>query len=96
MMRTPRGGRMGIPLCRGMHSVASERDCPECGQVERDLDRNKLLNEHNELLAAGLDERDRPRRRQYTPPPEPPTPRQKEIIVKGGIDVRARRPSTDT
>ena len=90
-MRTPRGGRMGIPLCRGMHSVASERDCPDCGQVERDLDRNKLLNEQNELLAAGLDERDRPRRRQYTPPP-PPAPEKRS--PSGGVDVRPRSINT--
>jgi hypothetical protein len=68
-MRTPRGGRMGIPLCRGMHAKSSEGDCPDCLTVELAKEANRLLGDQNELMAAGLDERDRPRRRQYTPPP---------------------------
>jgi len=84
-MRTPRGGRMGIPLCRGMHSKSSERDCPDCLKVELAKEHNRLLSDQNELIAAGLDEQDRPRRRQYTPPPEPQIKPQPIVRERRGL-----------
>ena len=89
-MRTPPGGRMGTPLCRGMHAKSTERDCPECLKVELANEYNRLLSEQNELMAAGLDEQDRPRRRQYTPPPPAPEKRS----PSGGVDVRPRSINT--
>ena len=46
---------------------------------------NKLLAEQNELIAAGLDERDRPRRRQYVPPPEPQIKPQPIVTERRGL-----------
>ena len=87
---------MGIPKCGGMHGIRSENLCFECQQLtlmEKQTEQYKryadLLEEQLELEFRGMR---RPRRQA---PPEPQQ-RQKEIIVKGGIDVRARRPSTDT
>ena len=88
-MRTPRGGRMGIPLCGGLHGVRSEYLCLDCQHLElRKAEvvalerRNQLLEEELELEYRGMR---RPRRE---PPPSPPPP--EKINNPGGMNVRPR------
>ena len=90
--------RTPIPLCGGGHSEAFKLQCPECKPellLERIADNGDL---QTDMLRQMLDEGIKPKRTKwpsssYTTPPKPQ--QQKETIVKGGMDVRARRPSTD-
>lgn len=94
-MRTPRGGRMGIPLCGGMHGTRSEYLCMDCQHLalrqaevlalER---RNELLEEELELEYRGM----RRPRREAPPPPPPPAPAKQNH--SGGVDVRPRSVNT--
>jgi hypothetical protein len=85
---------MGIPVCGGLHSVASEYLCLDCQHLElRRAEvlalerRNELLEEELELEYSGA----RRPRRQYTPPP-PPAPEKRS--PSGGVDVRPRSINT--
>ena len=42
-MGTPRGGRMGIPRCGGMHGIMSEDLCLDCQQLTLEQEHNKQL-----------------------------------------------------
>ena len=91
-MRVPPGGRMGIPTCGGIHGL---EPCVLCIQITQAEEQNKQLKRYADLLEEQLELEYRGYRRPRRQAPLEPQ-QQKEIIVKGGIDVRARRPSTDT
>ena len=103
-MITPRGGRMGIPKCGGMHGIMAEDRCLDCQQLTLEQERNKQLKRHADLLEESVElQREAQfwghRASERPMSPRPPKPKQvdsKEIIVKGGMEVRARRPSTST
>ena len=89
-MRTPRGGRMGVPLCGGMHGIRSEYLCLDCQHLElRKAEvvalerRNQLLEEELELEYRGLRQprREAPAAVQYP----------KQPVSKGGMRVQPRR-----
>ena len=74
-MRVPPGGRLGVPICAGLHGVATEHLCLDCqhlglrrAEVLALQLRNDLLEEQLELEHKGMR---RPRRE---PPPPPPPP----------------------
>ena len=91
-MRVPPGGRMGIPTCGGIHGL---EPCVLCIQITQAEEQNKQLKRDADLLEEQLELEFRGYRRpKRVAPPEPP--RKQETIIKGGIDVRARRPNTDT
>ena len=53
--RTPRGGRMGIPKCGGMHGVQSEHFCFDCQPLQNQEETNRLLRIRVELLQEQLE-----------------------------------------
>ena len=91
-MRVPPGGRMGIPTCGGIHGLEPWVLRQKNTQTQK---QNKQLKRYADLLEEQLELEFRGYRRpKRVAPPEPP--RKQETIIKGGIDVRARRPNTDT
>ena len=86
---------MGVPLCGGLHAVATEYLCMDCqhldlrrAEVAALQRRNELLEEELELEHKGLR---RPRREAPLPPPPAPVKRNQG----GGADVRPRSINTD-
>ena len=91
-MRVPRGGRMGVPVCAGLHAVSTEDLCMDCQKVINDRamvaaseERNKLLEEQLDLEYSGMR---RPRRE---PLPPPPIQYPKKPVAKVGMSVQPRR-----
>ena len=84
---------MGIPLCGGLHAIATEYLCMDCqhldlrrAEVAALQRRNELLEEELELEYRGMR---RPRRELPTPPPAPAKQNH-----SGGVDVRPRSANT--
>jgi hypothetical protein len=81
----PRGGRMGIPKCGGMHGVQSEQYCYDCQQLYNEEERNKQLKRYADLLEEQLDLEFRGyrRSRKQAPPLEVPTTPQPQQERRG-------------
>ena len=72
---------MGIPLCGGLHAIATEHLCMHCQHLDLRRAEVAALQRRNELLEEELNlaYRDlrRPRREAPPPPePKPPPPQQ--------------------
>ena len=68
---------MGIPLCGGLHAVATEHLCMDCQHLDLRRAEVAALQRRNELLEEELNlaYRDLRRpRREAPPPPEPKQP----------------------
>ena len=103
--REPRGGRMGVPKCGGEHGVRAEHLCFDCKDLtlreEQIAQERKLcdLLEEFLILQTGLPPSGKrvkvkaPKDTSGSAPTggSPPT-----NTIKGGIDVRARRPNAST
>ncbi len=94
-MRTPPGGRMGIPQCGGLHGVRSEYLCLDCqhlglrrAEVWALQLRNDLLEEQLELEHRGQ----RRPRREAPPPPAPPASPAPGTVYgqRGGMAIEPR------
>ena len=88
-MRTPPGGRMGIPRCAGLHAVSTEHLCMDCQHLELRRAEVQALERRNALLEEELDlefsGRRRPRRE---PPPPPPLPTPGTVYgQRGGMSI---------
>ena len=90
-MRTPRGGRMGIPLCGGLHGVRSEYLCMDCQHLALRKAEVVALERRNELLEEELELEYRGMRRPRREPPPPPVQYPKQPVSKGGMSVQPRR-----
>jgi hypothetical protein len=51
--RTPPGGRIGIPMCRGLHAVSTELYCAACLAVEQQERMIASLHEQTEEIRRG-------------------------------------------
>ncbi len=92
-MRTPRGGRMGIPKCGGMHGIMSEDLCLDCQQLTLERERNKQLKRYADLLEESIELQREAQFWGYRAPrkasPSEPPP-EKTNNNAGGMNVRPR------
>lgn len=82
---TPRGGRMGIPKCGGMHGVQSEQYCYECQTLILMEKQTEQYKRYADLLEEQLDLEFRGyrRSRKQAPPLEVPTTSQPQQERRG-------------
>lgn len=86
--RTPRGGRMGIPKCGGLHhGVQTEHLCYECQTLYNQEETNRLLKRRADLLdeQLELEFRGYRTRRVQKPPETPVSPPEKPKQERRGL-----------